>query len=167
MLLAAGILGLLIWGYLLLARGGFWRIHDAAPPASDRDANKSPVRIAVITPARNEADVVGRAIRSLLQQARTESIHIFLIDDGSTDGTAQAAREAAALAGHVEMLTICEGKPLAPGWSGKLWAMQQGVELARTTAPDFFLFTDADIEHAPGSVSALVQIAQCGPYDLA
>jgi hopene-associated glycosyltransferase HpnB len=167
MLLAAGILSLLIWGYLLLARGGFWRIHDVALPASDRHANKSSIRIAVLVPARNEADVVGRAIHSLLQQAGPGSIHIFLIDDGSTDGTAQAAREAAALAGHAEMLTICAGKPLAPGWSGKLWAMQQGVELARTTTPDFFLFTDADIEHAPGSILALVQIAQSGPYDLA
>src|SRR6478736_6407836 len=145
MLLAAGILSLLIWGYLLFARGGFWRIHAAAPPASDQHANKSPVRIAAIVPARNEADVVGRAIRSLLHQGSPESIHIYLIDDGSTDGTAQAAREAAGLVGRAEMLTIREGKPLAPGWSGKLWAMQQGVELARTTAPDFFLFTDADI----------------------
>ncbi|MBZ5504103.1 MAG: glycosyltransferase [Acidobacteriia bacterium] len=169
MLFAAGILSLLIWGYLLLGRGGFWRIHHAASPlpAPARLANESPVRIAVIVPARNEADVVGRAISSLLRQAGPYSLHIFLVDDGSTDGTAQAAREAAALAGRAEMLTVSQGQPLAPGWSGKLWAMQQGIGLARLSAPDFFLFTDADVEHAPGSVSALVQIARSGPYDLA
>jgi hopene-associated glycosyltransferase HpnB len=168
MILAAGILVLLIWGYLLFGRGGFWRIHDPAPqlPAADQRADESPVRIAVIVPARNEADVVGRAISSLPRQGGINSIHIFLIDDGSTDGTALAAREAAALAGRAEMLTVVKGKPLLPGWSGKLWAMQQGIELARVTTPDFFLLTDADIEHAPGSVAALVQIAQSGPYDL-
>jgi hopene-associated glycosyltransferase HpnB len=163
MLFVAGVLSLLIWGYLLLARGGFWGIHDATPPSS---THESSVRIAVIVPARNEADLVGRAVTSLLRQAGPHSIHIFLIDDCSTDGTAQAAREAAALAGRAKMLTVCDGKPLAPGWSGKLWAIQQGIELARGASPDFFLFTDADIEHAPGSVSALVQIAQSGPYDL-
>ncbi len=69
-------------------------------------------------------------------------------------------------AGRAEMLTVIEGRPLAPGWSGKLWAVQQGIELARETAPDFFLLTDADIEHAPDSLSSLVAIAQGGPYDL-
>jgi hopene-associated glycosyltransferase HpnB len=169
MFIAAGILCLLIWGHLLLWRGGFWRIRDAAQPlpAADRRINESPVRIAVIVPARNEADVVGRAISSLLRQSGPHAIQIFLIDDGSTDGTAQAAREAAMLAERTEMLTIRQGQPLVPGWSGKLWAMQQGIELAAATVPDFFLFTDADIDHAPGSVAALVQIAQSGPYDLA
>jgi hopene-associated glycosyltransferase HpnB len=166
MLFTAGIVSLLIWGYLLFARGGFWRIHDSSPPrsATDQRANASPVRIAAVVPARNEADVVGRAIGSLLRQTGPYSIHIFLVDDGSADRTAQAAREAAT--GRAEMLTVVQGKPLPPGWSGKLWAMHQGTELARATAPDFFLFTDADIEHAPDSVAALVQIAQSGAHDL-
>ena len=59
------------------------------------------------------------------------------------------------------------GTPLPPGWSGKLWAMQQGIEHAANSAPDFYLFTDADIQHAPDSVSTLVLIAQAGPYDMA
>jgi hopene-associated glycosyltransferase HpnB len=163
MLFAAGILSLLIWIYLLFGRGGFWRIHAATP----LPANEIPARIAVIIPARNEADVIGRAITSLLRQSGPDSIHIFLVDDSSTDGTAQAAREAAVAAGHADMLTVIEGRPLAPGWSGKLWAVQQGIELARETAPDFFLLTDADIEHAPDSLSSLVAIAHGGPYDLA
>jgi hopene-associated glycosyltransferase HpnB len=164
MLFAAGILSLLIWIYLLFGRGGFWRIqHSAAQlPAQEVQA-----RIAVIIPARNEADVIGRAITSLLRQSGTNSIHIFLVDDGSTDGTAQVAREAAIAAGRADMLTVIAGRPLAPGWSGKLWAVQQGIESARQITPDFFLLTDADIEHALDSLSCLVSIAHSGPCDLA
>jgi hopene-associated glycosyltransferase HpnB len=164
MLIAAGVLSLLIWVYLVLARGGFWRI-DPSVPAQHPNAN--PVHIAVIIPARDEADVVGRAVRSLLQQTGHHRIHIFLVDDASTDGTAQAARDAAIAVGQVQNLTVVPGSPLPPGWSGKLWAMQQGVQQAANTAPEFFLFTDGDIEHAPDSVATLVSIAQSGPYDMA
>ena len=137
MLIAAGVLSLLIWAYLVLARGGFWRIYPAQSALSsaekDSPANgveTNPARIAVIIPARNEADVVGRAVRSLLQQIGRHQIHIFLIDDGSTDGTAQAARSAAIAVNQTQNLTILDGSPLPLGWSGKLWAMQQGVEQA-------------------------------------
>jgi hopene-associated glycosyltransferase HpnB len=165
MLIAAGVFSLLIWAYLVLARGGFWRIYPAPSPTNGTQVN--PARIAVIIPARNEADVVGRAIRSLLQQTGDQKIHILLVDDASTDGTAQAARAAAIAEGQAQNLTIVPGSPLPSGWSGKLWAMQQGIEQAGKTAPDFFLFTDADIEHAPDSLATLVSIAQTGPYDLA
>jgi len=164
MLIAAGVLTLVIWVYLVLARGGFWRITPADPAL---DVKASAVNIAVIIPARNEADVVGRAIRSLLQQSGHHQIHIFLVDDASTDGTAQAARAAAIAEGQAQNLTVVSGSPLPPGWSGKLWAMQQGIEQTAKTAPDFFLFTDADIEHAPDSIATLVSIAQAGPYDMA
>ncbi|HZD95790.1 MAG TPA: glycosyltransferase, partial [Candidatus Sulfotelmatobacter sp.] len=124
-------------------------------------------RIAVIIPARDEAHVIGRAIRSLLLQTGALSLHIFLVDDGSSDNTAQVAREAAASLQKSEMLTVLEGAPLPPGWSGKLWAIEQAVEQASARQPDFFLFTDADIVHAPASVSELAAIAREGPYDLA
>ena len=162
-MLAAGVLTLVIWVYLVLARGGFWRITPVAPTPV---MNINPVRIAVIIPARNEADVVDRAVRSLLQQNGGNQIHIFLVDDGSTDGTAQAAR-AAITEDQTQNLTILDGSPLPPGWSGKLWAMQQGIEQAGKIAPDYFLFTDADIEHAPDSIATLVSIAEAGPYDMA
>jgi hopene-associated glycosyltransferase HpnB len=164
MLIAAGVLTLLIWGCLLLARGGFWRIQPVAAPSLAKEIS---ARIAVIIPARNEADVVGQTISSLLRQSGANTIQIFLVDDGSTDGTAHAAREAAAAIGCAEMLTVVEGRLLAAGWSGKMWAVQQGMELAAKTAPDFFLLTDADIEHAPDSLATLVSIAHNGPYDLA
>jgi hopene-associated glycosyltransferase HpnB len=164
MLIAAGVLTLLIWGYLLLGRSGFWRIRPAVPPSLTKGL---PARIAAVIPARNEADVVGRTVTSLLRQSSASSIHIFLVDDTSTDGTAQAAREAAAAVGCAEMLTVVDGRTLPAGWSGKMWAVQQGIELAAKTAPDFFLLTDADIEHAPDSLTSLVSIAHAGAYDLA
>ncbi|HEY2114903.1 MAG TPA: glycosyltransferase [Candidatus Angelobacter sp.] len=174
MLIAAGVLTLLIWTYLVFARGGFWRISSALPPlhvtgdASDESSiSERAVRVAVIIPARNEADVVDRVVRSMLRQSGQKAIHIFLVDDGSADSTAQFARAAAMSIGQSEDLTVVPGKPLPSGWSGKLWALEQGIELARQTKPDFFLFTDADIEHAPDSLSSLVAIAQSGPYDLA
>lgn len=163
MLIAAGIISLLIWGYLLLARGQFWRVQAVHPPK----ANHRPARIAVIIPARNEADVVGQAVTSLLQASGFNTLHIFLVDDGSSDGTAQAAQDAAIAAGRPEMLTVIAGQPLPLGWSGKLWAMQQGVDRAREFHPEFFLFTDADVVHATESLAVLVSIAEEGGYDLA
>jgi hopene-associated glycosyltransferase HpnB len=166
MLIAAGLLGLLIWGYLLLARGQFWRIQPAHSHEGS-GTHSRPSRIAVVIPARNEADVVGRVVTSLVQQSSANTQHVFLVDDGSTDGTAQAARDAASAGGRPEMLTVIDGQALPPGWSGKLWALQQGIEQAQAFAPDFFLFTDADIVHAPDSLATLVAIAEKGPYDLA
>ncbi len=165
MLIAAGVFSLLIWAYLVLARGSFWRIYPA--PSLTNGTQVNPVRIAVIIPARNEADVVGRAIQSLLRQIGPQKIHIFLVDDASTDATAQAARAAAIAEDQMQNLTVVPGSSLPPGWSGKLWAMQQGIEQAGKTAPDFFLLTDADIEHAPDSLATLVSIAHAGPYDMA
>lgn len=166
MLIAAGVLSLCIWIYLVFARGGFWRINPAAAPVSPQDVN-NPVHIAVIIPARDEADVVGRAVRSLLQQIGPHNIHIFLVDDASADGTAQAARAAAIATERTQGLTVVAGSPLPSGWSGKLWAMQQGIEQAAKTTPDFFLLTDADIEHAPDSLATLVSIAYAGGFDMA
>src|SRR5579864_9135211 len=173
MLFAAGVLTLLIWAYLVFAHGGFWRIYPAISPAQpgtnlhETSAAGNPLRVAVIIPASNEADVVDRVVRSLLLQTRQNAIHIFLVDDGSTDSTANVARGAAMAIDQAESLTVISGTPLPSGWSGKLWALEQGVELARQTDPDFFLFTDADIEHAPDSLSSLAALAQSGPYDMA
>jgi hopene-associated glycosyltransferase HpnB len=160
----AGIISVLIWLYLLLAHGGFWRVSKHLPPA--KLAAQSSCRVAVIIPARNEAGVVGQSISSLLNQTGSHSIHIFLVDDGSTDGTAEVARQAAAQAGKSSALTIMEGASLPSGWTGKLWAMQQGVERAREFAPQFFLLADADILHASDSIATLVAIAQNGAYDV-
>src|SRR5262249_51183447 len=144
MLIAAAILSLMIWAYLLLARGQFWRIRSVSTPP---EKELLPARIAAIVPARDEADVVGRAITSLLTQTGPNLLHIFLVDDASSDGTADAARSATAAAGRDETLTVIQGRPLPSGWAGKMWALHQGEARAREFRPDFFLFTDADVVH--------------------
>lgn len=163
--ITAGTASALIWLYLLLARGGFWRVAKHRPPAPVKPPSSR--RVAVIIPARNEAAVVGRSVASLLGQTGNHEIHIFLADDASRDATASVAREAAAQTGKSSALTVITVESLPAGWTGKLWAVQQGIERALEFAPEFFLLTDADILHAPDNVVALVSIAENGGYDLA
>lgn len=164
MLIACGSISLLVWLYLFLARGRFWQIERYLLPAGK--PTRVSARVAVIMPARDEADVVGRSVISLLNQTGGHAPHIYLIDDASSDGTAEVARSAACAAGKADQLTTIAGRELSPGWSGKLWAVQQGVEAAIRTNPDFLLFTDADIVHALDNVASLVQIAESQSLDL-
>ena len=152
---------LLIWLYLLFARGRFW-----APRTLPSAAGPVGGRVVAVVPARNEAEHIGRAVGSLLAQDRIGQLQVIVVDDGSSDDTAGAARRAAAAAGAAARLTVLTGAPLAPGWSGKLWAMSQGVAAAARHAPDYLLFTDADIEHASDSVASLVAQAECEQRDL-
>jgi hopene-associated glycosyltransferase HpnB len=123
--------------------------------------------IAVVIPARNEADVIGRSVRSLLRQSCADTLHIFVVDDNSTDGTADAARRAAIDVSQEQRVTVVSGRPLPNGWSGKLWAVQQGIEQALALNPQFLLLTDADVEHAPENVATLVSLAEAKGYDIA
>ena len=161
--LLPGLVCLAAWIYLLLCRGHFWRI-SLPPEPNDASPTTARAFVAVLIPARNEADVIGRAVDSLLRQD-SNRLHIFVVDDNSTDGTTDAARRAAQT--QPNQVTVISGRPLPPGWSGKLWAIQQGVEQALQLNPDFLLLTDADIEHAPNNVSTLVAIAEVGSYDIA
>jgi len=150
-----GFVPLAIWLYLLLGHRGFWRLRerDSLPVVE-------PVRwpsVVAVVPARNEADVIGRAIASLTAQDYPGDFRIVLVDDQSDDGTAALAR----LAGDAR-LTVLTGAPRAPGWTGKLWAMHQGSELAAQSQPEFLWFTDADIEHAPDNLRRLVARAEEG-----
>lgn len=160
----AGFLSLGIWIYLALARGNFWRIQAvaerAAAPASQ------PPRIAVIVPARDEAEMVGQAIRSLLQQDYSGDFRVFLVDDASADDTAAIARRAASEIGKDDLLTVVAARPLERGWTGKLWAMSEGLKAATSFDADYILFTDADIVHPPGSIAALVDRAAHSDSDL-
>ncbi len=123
--------------------------------------------IAVIIPARDEADVIGTSVASLLRQSCVDALHIFVVDDNSTDRTADAVRQAAAQSSQGERVSVISGRGLPSGWSGKLWAVQQGIEQAVVLRPEFLLLTDADIEHSPENVATLVRIAETGDYDLA
>jgi hopene-associated glycosyltransferase HpnB len=157
-----------IWSYLALARGSFWRIKTAKPDTTDKTGLSGGV-VAVI-PARNEADLIGPVITSLLNQS--VAMPVILVDDESTDGTADVARCAAEKAGKADALTVIQSKPLPAGWTGKLWAMRQGIEYARARAfnPAWLMLADADVLHAPETVANLGVIASDdashGPYDL-
>ena len=153
-----------IWLYLLVARGGFWRVsHQLAPPPAKHAPGR---KIVAIIPARNEAAVIGDAIGSLLRQRFAGSIHVVAVDDGSSDGTYSAAVEAAAGAGLSSQVTVIAAAPPAPGWSGKVWAMSQGVVAASALHPDYLLFTDADIHHDPDQLATLIAIAESQRRDL-
>jgi hopene-associated glycosyltransferase HpnB len=155
MTLAIGLLALAAWIYLLAFRGGFWLARER----DDRGQPPPPAAwpsVAAIVPARNEADVIARSLGSLVAQDYPGSFRIILVDDNSEDGTSAAAPIAP---GRLEIL---RGAPLAPGWTGKLWAMKQGADRAATLdpPPDYLLFTDADIAHAPDNLSALAARAE-------
>ena len=154
--------------YLLLARGVFWRVARALGPESVAAGAAGLVGASVIAvvPARNEADGIGRALSSLLAQTLSVPIHVIVVDDGSTDGTAAEARKAGEAAGAGGRLTVLRGTSPDPGWTGKLWAMAQGVAVAAGRNPDFLLLTDADIEYAPGEVGSLAEKAEAERLDL-
>jgi hopene-associated glycosyltransferase HpnB len=152
-----------IWLYLLFFRGGFWCLPYRPSPIAATVGGRS---IVAVIPARDEAAVVGPAVASLLAQDYDGNFHIVVVDDQSSDGTAEAARSAAATAGASDRLTICRGKPVPPGWTGKLWALSQGIAAARSMRPDHLLLTDADIVHGPGNLRRLVSQCEMEGYDL-
>jgi hopene-associated glycosyltransferase HpnB len=144
------LLSLLIWIGLLAFREQFWLARDT-DKAAVPDPAAWPAVTAVI-PARDEAEVVGRAIASHVAQDYPGVFRIVLVDDGSIDGTADIARTAAQ---GSDRLTVIAGTPPPAGWTGKLWAMRNGVERAGETL-DYLWFTDADIAHAPDTLRSLV-----------
>lgn len=160
------VLPLLSWLYLLLARGAFWRAPaldlKVAPTGGDRSAT----RIVAVIPARNEAALIGESVASLLTQRFEGAVHVIVVDDASSDATAECALRAAAALGADARLTVVNGAALPRGWTGKLWAMAQGLELALRRSPDYVLFTDADIRHDAGHLGALLQQAESGDQDL-
>jgi len=157
-MLALALLSLAIWLYLALARGGYWMFRERL--AAEQQCEGPLPSIVAVVPARDEAEGIARAISSLLRQDYRGSFRVILVDDQSTDGTAMIARDAAKATGGEEKLEIVFGGARPQGWAGKLWAMNQGAERAnQLKSPDYFLFTDADIEHASDNVARLVSHA--------
>jgi hopene-associated glycosyltransferase HpnB len=166
-LIIAG-LTLAIWVYLLFFRGGFWlgRESDARDPPLPRQSGEPWPRVAAVVPARNEAAMLPQSLGSLLAQDYAPPITIILVDDQSEDGTSDVARRVAAAAGRE--VVVLQGQPRPPGWTGKVWAMQQGIAhaAAMQDPPQFLLLTDADIGYSPDALTHLVARARSGGYVL-
>jgi hopene-associated glycosyltransferase HpnB len=154
------------WLYLLLGRGMFWLLHER----DNEDVLLPDIplpSVAAVVPARDEADVVATAITSLLAQNYQGKFRVVLVDDGSSDGTPDVARAVAVVNGTTDRLEVLSGTERPAGWTGKLWAMKQGLTHATSgTPPEYVLFTDADIAHARDNVSRLIARAETGRFVL-
>jgi hopene-associated glycosyltransferase HpnB len=131
-----------IWMYLIVAHGQFWRSSPELRPAIP----EAYPEVDIVIPARDEEATIGPVIASLLRQDYAGAYRIILVDDNSTDATAERA-------GRAANLEIIRGSAKPPGWAGKMWALKQGAAAGR--AP-LILFTDADIVHDARHLSALV-----------
>jgi hopene-associated glycosyltransferase HpnB len=157
-----------IWLYLIAGRGGFWlaSVRDDRGPDTKLTTwpNLPGPSVVAIVPARNEADVISENLRSLLAQDYPGSFRVVLVDDQSRDGTADIATAAAQDMNAQDRLTIVRGQALPANWTGKVWAMKQGVTHADglSEPPLYLLFTDADIAYAPGALRHLVARAEAG-----
>ncbi|MBD0710385.1 MULTISPECIES: glycosyltransferase [unclassified Streptomyces] len=159
---------LVVWVWLLLGQGFFWRTDQRLPPPTEAHARVGPgglPRVVVVVPARDESGVLPVSLPSLLAQEYPGAAEVILVDDGSTDGTGALAVELAARCGGLPLTVVSPGAP-EPGWTGKLWALRHGMALARAREPEFLLLTDADIAHAPDSLRLLVSAAEAHGLDL-
>lgn len=156
---ALGALTFVIWLVLLLGRDMFWLTREQDTRAMPPEPQAWPDVVAVV-PARDEADVIARSVGSLLAQDYPGSFRVILVDDQSSDGTAQIAQALGS-----DRLEVLTGARLARGWTGKLWAVSQGVARAGES-PRYLWLTDADIEHAPDTLRMLVTRGEAGGLSL-
>jgi hopene-associated glycosyltransferase HpnB len=157
------------WVYLVAAHGGFWRTDERLPRRRAGTGRASWPAVVAVVPARNEADSLPGTLPALLAQEYPGPFRVFLVDDGSDDGTDTVAAELGEKAARDggAPLTVVSGRPRPVGWAGKVWAMFQGLAAATSgtgaaaAAPaDYVLFTDADIAWAPTALRDLVEAAE-------
>ena len=154
---------LVIWIYLFFARGNFWQLQE------DNAELKSPdrwPRVVALVPARNEAASILQAVSSLAKQDYPGEFSVIVVDDHSGDGTAELALKASEAAGAAGKVAVHAASALPPGWTGKVWAMNEGVRAAADHHADYFWFTDADIVHATDTLRRLASRAETESLDL-
>jgi hopene-associated glycosyltransferase HpnB len=153
------------WVHLVAAHGGFWRTSQRLPRVAARP--RAWPDVVAVVPARNEAAMLPVTLPTLLGQDYPGALTVLVVDDGSTDGTGDAAaRIARSVRGH-RALRVIPGVPPPAGerWAGKVWAMAQGLSAAG--ASDYVLFTDADIAwETPDTLRRLVAAAEGDDRDL-
>jgi hopene-associated glycosyltransferase HpnB len=161
-----------VWAYLVIGHGGYWRTSQWLPPTDMPDRWPD---VTAIVPARNEAEMLPATLPALLGQDYPGSLSIILVDDNSSDGTAEIAARLGRESGRPLRVVAGAASPAASGperWAGKVWAMAQGLRAAGipdSQARDhdgYVLFTDADIACAPGALRELVAAAEGDDRDL-
>jgi hopene-associated glycosyltransferase HpnB len=157
-MLVLASLSIVVWLVLLFGRGGFWLANQRLSAAAELPA-RWPEVVAII-PARDEAQTIGAVLASHAASEYPGTFSVILVDDGSTDGTGRIARGVAATAPRP--IHVLSAPPLPHGWTGKLWALETGIRAAGSLAPaaEMILLTDADITHAPDTLSRLVAQAE-------
>lgn len=192
-LTALAAVPLAIWLYLTFSRGFFWRLRDFDDDLAAHEAPPNWPGVVAVVPARNEAATIRQSLTSLVQQSYPGQFSIIIVDDHSEDSTAQIAQCAVSDLRAESRVIVCQAPPLPPGWTGKLWALNEGVAFSGTgilaftpttsiwpaesianrtramnssAAPMYFWFTDADIVHAPDTLQRLVARAERGKLDL-
>jgi hopene-associated glycosyltransferase HpnB len=135
-----------------------------APP---RDPSRPAPAVVAVIAARDEAEALPLALPSMLGQDYPD-LRVVLVDDHSTDGTAEVARRLAREARREDRLGVIPAAERPPGWSGKVHAMASGVAAIATAGekPPWLLFTDADIRHRQGSIRSLVAHAEHQGFDM-
>lgn len=164
-LLILGGVAFAAWLYLLIWHGGFWRLRERLPRARSRDGWPA---VAALVPARDEAATIAAAVRGILEQDYPGELTLVVIDDQSSDGTAEIARQAADATGSGRRLRVVAGSTPPAGWAGKPWALEQGrraLEEEGITAPWLWL-TDADVVHTPATLRGLVSQGEDDHRDL-
>jgi len=164
--LLLSIISLLIWVVLTFFRGGFWQLTAFDDDVLPHKGLTSLPRVVAIVPARNEAQTIARTVESMAGQDYLGEVRIYVVDDHSEDGTTDVVRMANGTIPAERRVTILQADSLPVGWTGKIWALQQGLAKADTIAPDYFWFTDADIVHAPDTLQRLVSRAEAEQRDL-
>ncbi|MEM7498487.1 MAG: glycosyltransferase [Pseudomonadota bacterium] len=154
-MLALALIAAAIWAGMLLFWHGFWRADQRLPEAVPGPAAQRH-RVVAVIPARNEAACIGPVLEAHAATTYDGTFSVVLVDDNSTDATRAIAERAAKESARP--ITVVAGAPLPEGWSGKLWALAQGISAAPET--DYLLLTDADIVHAQGTLSRLVALAE-------
>jgi hopene-associated glycosyltransferase HpnB len=155
---------LAIWVYLFFGRGSFWQLRE---DTSEPEPLPRWPSVVAIVPARNEAETIARSVASLVHQDYPGEFSIVVVDDQSGDGTADLARKAAQDSGAGGRVTVRLPQEPPPGWTGKVWALNEGIAAARGRAADYFWFADADIVHSPDTLRRLVFRAEKHSLDMA
>ncbi len=165
--LVLAFISIAIWLYLAVARGGFWRLRKFDDDSTQHGVPSAWPAVVAIVPARNEAATIAQTLTSLFNQNYAGQFSVVLVDDHSEDATAQIARQTARERDAESRISIRLAPRLPPGWTGKLWALNEGVGQAASATPTYYWFTDADIAHAPDTLQRLVAHAERDHLDLA